>query len=231
MKYHLIPYRIGKEGESFKAMAHASHHYDLKELADYIDKQSQGVSAAEVLAVFQALQDTIPQLLKSGGTINTPIFNASLAIAGVFTDPKEKFDAAKHEVRVSLAVGKALKKGLEQVKVERTNAPSNKASISEVLDMFTDTANTRITPGQLLMIYGYRLKFDASQKDEGLFLFNRQTGQHVQIAQVPLISNKRIYAMMPAALAPGAWELEIRVRPRNNSSISSTVFEHTLSVE
>ncbi|MBI3235462.1 MAG: DUF4469 domain-containing protein [Bacteroidetes bacterium] len=231
MKYHLKPYTLSKNKGSYKAELHQGDTYNLDQLIDYMAGQNKGVSKAQCAAVMEVLTQSVIEILKMGGSINTPLFKASLHVKGLFETQHQKFDAKQHSVQASFTAGIKVKKAMQKVSPERTTKELVKPEIKRVNDVQSNTQDSKLSLGGLCILSGYRIKVNQSQIDEGIFLINSRTLEEVKIEN--LIENipSSIYVIIPKGLDKGSWRLEIRARMRNSHELRIGIFKNLLDID
>lgn len=80
----------------------------MEDIVEMILHRSVGVSRSEIISVLEELGIAVEFFIKRGEKISTPLFNISTSVGGVFTDSKDTFDPARHEVRLKVKAGSRL---------------------------------------------------------------------------------------------------------------------------
>ena len=79
----------------------------------------------------------------------------------------------------------------------------------DFIDINSGKRNQLLTPGGMAMLHGFRLKFDPSQTEQGIFLIANDGSHH----RVDIVGNNRpakLIFMIPEDLTPGQYTLEVR---------------------
>ncbi|MEL7585123.1 MAG: DUF4469 domain-containing protein [Prolixibacteraceae bacterium] len=95
-------------------------------------------------------------------------------------------------------------------------------------DMTTGEVNAVLTPGGPVVIKGTRLKFDADDPEQGVFL-QSENRQLLRIGGVLRNVFSQIVLMVPTDLSPGAYQLIIKSR-LNTQQIRTGELSHDLRV-
>ncbi|MFV0376708.1 MAG: DNA-binding domain-containing protein, partial [Mangrovibacterium sp.] len=128
------------------------------------------VTKAEALAVFEEYALAIEQLLKDGNSVNTPLFNLSPSIKGVFYSETENFNPAIHTVRLNITPGIRLRQMAQNVSVARVQGASPQPDPLYLDDLGSGTRNDTLSPGNIAQLKGSRLKFDPVDPAQGIFV-------------------------------------------------------------
>lgn len=233
LKYNLVENLLTERPDDYSAQTIATRSYDKEAIIDLILRRGSLLTRTDVLAVMNAEEEVIADIVKDGGTINLPLFNTSFSISGVFEGPMDAFDPTRHRLNVNLTKGTTLRKAEAGVRPVKTDAVTPMPGIVEVRDAVSDTTNTQLTPGGVVQLWGSNLKIAGEEAQNGLW-FVPETGDAVK-AEV-LVTNKpsQLIAMIPA-LAAGNYT--IRVTTQNTGggillkSPRSYVFEKILTVK
>ena len=134
----------------------------------------------------------------------------------MFHGAADTFDPRRHRVRTNLTAGAALRKATAAIKTQKVQTAEPAPFILEVRDALSNSVNEQITPGGVLQIRGGRLKLAAENPENGIFLIDAD-GNAAKLQIV--IENKpsRLIAMLPADIAPGTYELEVRTTFANSA--------------
>ncbi|MBP3365571.1 MAG: DUF4469 domain-containing protein [Treponema sp.] len=77
-----------------------------------------------------------------------------------------------------------------------------------------------LTAGGILRLTGSRLKFDASDEAQGVFLIPADGGDAVRCAVVAENKPARLMVMVPADIKPGAYYAEVRTKTGSNRQLT-----------
>ncbi|MBP3365591.1 MAG: DUF4469 domain-containing protein [Treponema sp.] len=166
------------------------------------------LTKADVSAVLQVFSEVVCELTADGSAVNTPLFSVS----GVFSGMADSFDRARHMVSVNVNPGTALREAAKSVRTEKTEAASTGPYITEATDVVSGSVNSTLTAGGILRLIGSRLKFDASDETQGVFLILADGGEAVKCAVVAENKPARVMVMVPADVKPDAYYVEVRTK-------------------
>jgi hypothetical protein len=198
------------------------------DVIDLIIGHGSTVTKAEALSVLEEYYISIEQLLKEGYAINTPIFNLSPSIKGVFSGSDQSFNPASHSVKINISAGVRLREIGSKVTVERVKGSSPKPDIEYLDDLGSDTRNEQLTPGNIAKIRGSRLKYDAADPAQGIFLVAAD-GAETKVATVSSNKPSQLDFLVPA-LNPGEYRVEVRVVINKGKEVRKGALSGTLTV-
>lgn len=95
--------------------------------------------------------------------------------------------------------------------------------------MTTGEVNALLTPGGPAMIKGIRLKFDAVDPEQGVFLQN-ENRELLRIGGVLRNVFSQIVLMVPPGLSPGSYKLIVKSK-LNTQQLRTGELNHDLRVE
>jgi len=149
-------------------------------------------------------------LLCDGYSINTGYFVAGPLVKGIFNNPAESFDPARHHIQFRFKQGEALRKERSSIEVEILGLADNNRCISEVTDIRTGSANHLLSPGRNLKIKGCRIRVAGDHADAGIYFVNSDTDESMKVEPTDLVVNNpsELIVVIPD-LAAGIYELRI----------------------
>ena len=207
LKYSLSENLLTDRPDDFTALAHALSTFDKEAIITRMLSRGTLVTRTDIVAVLNNFEETIAEILLDGGMVNTPLFNTSFSISGVFDSPMDSFDGNRHKLNINLTKGTLLRDVEKRVKLEKTNAVAPMPMIQEVKDSISGSINDKLTPGGVIELRGYTLKIDGDKPVCGLwFVFEDGTETKAAV----FIENKpgRVIAMIPA-LRVGEYNVKI----------------------
>ena len=181
------------------------------------------LTRADVAAVLQVYTEVVGELTADGSAVNAPLFNTSFSVSGVFNGMSDSFDKARHTVSVNVNAGTALREAVKSVKTEKTEGANTGPYITEAADVVSGAVNSTVTAGGILRLTGSRLKFDASDETQGVFLVPENGGEAVRCGVVAENKPARVMVMIPADIASGTYYAEVRSRFMGNSQAGKTL--------
>ena len=212
LKYSLRENLLTPEPDDCMAQVQDVRSYSQDEVIDLMMRRGTTLTRADVAAVLQVYTEVVGELTADGSAVNTPLFNTSFSVAGVFTSMSDSFDKARHTVSVNINAGTALRDAAKSVRTEKTEGASTDPYITEAADVVSGAVNSTLTAGGILRLTGSRLKFDASDAAQGVFLVPEVGGDAVRCGVVAENKPARVMVMIPADIAPGAYYAEVRTK-------------------
>lgn len=208
LKFALFENHLTSDPDDYMAVVQDLRSKAQEDVIDLMISRGSTVTKAEALSVLEEYAGAIVLLLKDGYAINTPIFNLSPSIKGVFYGPDEPFNSPAHAVKINITAGTRLREVGPQVAVERVKGGSPQPDPEYLDDLGSDTRNEQLTPGNIARLRGSRLKFETGDLMQGVFLIAADT----TVTRVATVSRNKpgeIDFLVPA-LPPGVYRLEVR---------------------
>ena len=222
LKYSLRENLLTADPDDCMAQVQDVRSYSQDEVIDLMMRRGTTLTRADVAAVLQVYTEVVGELTADGSAVNTPLFNTSFSVSGVFTSMSDSFDKARHTVSVNISAGTTLREAVKSVKTEKTESASTDPYITEAADVVSGAVNSTLTAGGILRLTGSRLKFDASDTAQGVFLVP-EAGDAVRCGVVAENKPARVMVMIPADIASGTYYAEVRSRFMGNSQAGKTL--------
>lgn len=228
LTYGLYPNKLQKEAHVFRALIRKRQKYTLDEVVARVVRRSPALTVAAVRGTLDLFMEEISEILENGDSVTTPLFKAQCSISGKFTDPDDYFQTNRHEVKVNLSPGNLLNKTAKRVRPHKVESHLPCPLIESVTDMSSGEVNAVLTPGGPAVIKGIRLKFDADDPEQGVFL---QNGDRQLFRAASVLRNvfSQIVLMVPADLSPGAYQLIVKSK-LNAQQLRTGELSHLLAV-
>lgn len=172
--------------------------------------------------------------LVQGYSINTGVYHSHIGINGVFHGATDRFNPNEHRIVALFTSSSALRDELKKTQVEVIGTATTEPVIGKVIDSLSKAEDSTITPGNVLIIKGERIKITGDNADTGVFLINQNNNQRNKCEQIITNEPKQVVVMSPV-LEAGNYLLELVTQyTSNNSTLKeprTTSFEHILIVE
>ena len=223
LKYSLRENLLTADPDDCMAQVQDVRSYSQDEIIDLMMRRGTTLTRADVAALLQVYTEVVGELTADGSAVNTPLFNTSFSVSGVFTSMSDSFDKSRHSVGVNVNAGTALRDAVKSVKTEKTEGANTDPYITEVADVVSGAVNATLTAGGILRLTGSRLKFDAADAAQGVFLVPESAGDAVRCGVVAENKPARVMVMIPADIAPGTYYAEVRSRFMGNSQAGKTL--------
>ena len=223
LKYSLRENLLTPEPDDCMAQVQDVRSYSQDEVIDLMMRRGTTLTKADVAVVLQVYTEVVGELTADGSAVNTPLFNTSFSVSGVFSGMADSFDKTRHTVSVNISAGTALREAVKSVRTEKTEGAATGPYITEAADVVSGAVNSTVTAGGILRLTGSRLKFDASDVAQGVFLVPESGGEAVRCAVVAENKPARVMVMIPADIASGTYYAEVRSRFMGNSQAGKTL--------
>lgn len=183
--------------------------YTQEDIVKEMVKRGTSLTESDIAAYQKLETEVYKDIIANGGSLNTPLISTSFSITGVFANQADSFDKARHAIRLNVNAGSALKEAAAQARTQKVETPSTDPYITTVTDKVTGDSGT-VKAGSVMEITGSRLKFDASDAEQGVFAL--MAGGAVKCE--PVIENKpaRLLVMLPASVEAGDFTVEVRTK-------------------
>ena len=223
LKYSLRENLLTADPDDCMAQVQDVRSYSQDEVIDLMMRRGTTLTRADVAAVLHVYTEVVGELTADGSAVNTPLFNTSFSVSGVFASMSDSFDKARHTVSVNVNAGSALREAVKSVKTEKTEGAATGPYITEAADVVSGAVNSTLTAGGILRLTGSRLKFDAADVAQGVFLVPEGAGEAVRCGVVAENKPARVMVMIPADIAHGTYYAEVRSRFMGNSQAGKTL--------
>jgi len=208
IEYSLVENKLGTNEGSYRAMVQPKGTIDLDGVIDRMARRGSTLMREDAMANQEAYFDTVIQLLREGYNVTTPTANYSASIKGVFDGPDDAFDPARHKLEVRVNPGSGLRPVLEKAAVSKLEPTTPIPNLTLFHDHESDSNNLKATPGGGAKIKGYRLKFDQSDPEQGIF-FVAPGDVETRVSRVLSIRPSEVVFILPE-LPANTYRLEVR---------------------
>ena len=203
------------------------------EIIERIVKRGNTLTRTDLLAAINAYEEEIGYITEEGNTVNTPLFNTSLSISGVFKNADDSFDPKRHTIKVNVGAGTFLKEAASKIKLTKVQSTASLPIITSVKDTLSSEGSEAfsVKAGSVIEIAGAKLKFDQTDEEQGIFFVGSDT---VRLTKIVEAKPSRVIAVLPPDTAKGEYTVEIRTKTTTNTKTTKKVkrgiFEHTITV-
>lgn len=208
MKYILTENLLTASRNDCSAFPLPRCSYNKEEIIEEMLRRSSVCSRSTILAVLNCFEETVVNLTKSDIQVNTPLFNTSFSISGVFDGMTDSFDNQRHKVNINLNPGILLRSASKEIKLQKTNKAYQRTFIAAVNDIKTGSVNDIITPDSNIKITGYNIKIAGNHKDAGAYFVNTLSGERIKMEHI-VINNPAELILFTLNLPPGNYTFEI----------------------
>jgi len=225
IRYALFENNLTSDPDDYAAQVDLSGSSDLEDIVRRMLDQGSTVTEADIRAVLADAIKATQSLLLDGRRVNFGgLCDLYPRIRGKFTGPADGFDPARHKVDVGASPGAAVRSHVRaEAQVEKVEAVKPAPSIVEYRDLASGEANGTITPGTIGTLVGHRLKYNAAEADEGIFILPQGGGTipQVKVELVRKNSPAELVFIVPALPANPTVLIEVRARVRGGEQMRS----------
>lgn len=208
------PLKPGKK----RIVLHTGRRLSYEDFLDHAASSST-LTRSDVLAAFNCAAEWIKNATAGGREADLgPLGRSRLGMKGKFARLVERIEDADVKMTINWILPPELKQFAEKAGArivrERIEAEDKAPAPAEARRILAnaqpDPVANRYAPGEPLLIYGWRLNYDTTQADEGVFLI-AEDGTEQQIEQVVSILPKQILCIMGTDTT-GVYRLQVRRR-------------------
>lgn len=228
LDYALFENHLTAAPNDYMAVVQNQQSKTQEDVIDLMVSRGSTVTKAEALAVFEEYALAVEQLAKNGNAVNTPLFNLSLSVKGVFNREDEPFTPATHSVKINVTPGPRLKEMASGVSVRRVQGASPQPDPLYIDDLGSGSRNDVLTPGNIAQLKGSRLKFDPTDPAQGIFLI-ADDGSETRVSVISNNKPSRLDFLVPA-LTKGTYRLEVRASLYKTNGLRSDSLPAELTV-
>ncbi|GHV69408.1 hypothetical protein FACS1894199_18080 [Bacteroidia bacterium] len=211
VEYVLTENLLTDAPDDFRAQVVNVQSHNEDDILERIMKIGAGLTRSDVRSVLEAQKQVITDLISDGDGVNTELFNAFPAIAGVFQSAEDSFDPTRHSLKLHLQPGKALKAAEAQARTKKMAGTLLPMFITSVNDLESGTVNDIITPNSNLKISGHRIKIVGDAIVDGVhFVYADGTSSiKVQNRNIALNNPSELLLIVPT-LPVGQYKIRIQ---------------------
>ncbi|QIX61650.1 DUF4469 domain-containing protein [Hymenobacter sp. BT18] len=229
IRYALIENKLTTDPDDYRGRVQHNTTVTIEEVVQKIARPGSTVTAAEALAFWEELSQAVVAEVQAGNRFLSDLFVVSLTMTGTFDGAQDQFDPTRHQLRVRLAPGTRLRRAEQGLTVEQVRADSTLPLLEDLEDFTSDTRNEKLTKGGTARLTGERLKFDAKDAQQGVFLV-ASNGTATKVARVLTNMPGEQLFLVPATLAVGTYRVEVRNRAKNSTDMKTGSLGDTLTV-
>ena len=233
LKHSLVDNPLTQDTDDCRAQVQEYRYKRIEDIVSQLTVSGSILKPTECVAVINGFFKTLAVNLEEGIGFESDYLTLTHSIAGVFTDKSDRFDPARHRVKLNLRAGESLKDALRRVKVHKVKAIPALPEIETVYDWSSRTTNQTLTPGSSVDVGGELLKVtDQENSEQGVFLVNTQKIEKIRIAYLHQNTAKKLQLSLPNTLKTGnSYKLEVRTTINGGQEVRTGVSAFTLQVK
>ena len=225
MEYYLVPNKMTGKPEDHIARVINLEVTNFNRVVEKMTRRGLTSTDTEVRSTITELGYVINEELSMGRAVVTPFAKFYPSISGIFNGKDDSFDSKRHSIKAKCSKGKEIKidgSKLQLVKVKHAMA----TPVVESFLNYTTQENDVITPGGTVEVTGELLKVDVSDNEQGVFL--RLNGTTTKISMIIHNLPSKLVFNIPANLPQGEYQLEIRSKINNSTTLRTGIYAEAL---
>ena len=166
---------------------------------------------SQIEAFFMAQEQVMIRLILAGYEIEHPAGDMRPIILGTFDGPNDDYDSERHSLDIEIDDESELTDwmyGYREMKQRELSGPP-RPLLDSYENIHTGQWNDCASPGHMIRLCGYWLRFRRSDPRQGIF-FVAQDGATHRVKAAGFEGLREILFMLPHDLPPGPYWLEIR---------------------
>jgi hypothetical protein len=220
--------------DDFKAQVVNVKSRTQSDIIDRILHIGAGLTRSDVVSVLEAEKQVICEIVEEGDAVTTELFNSFPSMPGVYEGVTDSYDPSRHQVKVNLQPGTALRDAATRIKPKKVSGGIAIINILAVTDVKTGSVNHLITPNRNLRITGQKLKL--AGEAAGVYFINQADGSRTQVDPSDVVLNHPTELLVITPNIPaGTYKLEVVTQYSGTAkplkTPHSTVFDKILTVE
>lgn len=146
----------------------------LKDLINLVAARKTAIGKGDIASTLETLCEVMEAEVTAGNIVHLGgIARLWATIKGTFDSPVSPYDTATHSVAVAAAVNSRLRRAVrDNASVERVDPVSHLPLLLEFANVTSGNVDSDINPGGLGQLSGSNLSFDATDSNQGLFLYD-----------------------------------------------------------
>ncbi len=183
-------------------------------------------------AVIDDYWGQIAEYVREGEAYSDEYISLRYGIGGIFQNVEDRFDPVRHDVVISAVLKDPITGAAREIELLKVDVRAIVPEIDHVYDWGSDTSDEQLTPDDVLLITGHRLKlYGNAEGEEGVFFVNQNDGTVVRADQIRTNEPKTLAVRVPEVLVAGTYRLEVRNTSRNSKSLRTGIFTPVLTVK
>lgn len=169
VEYSLTENTLTSAKGDYRAQINDVRSYDKEALINRILQRGTMLTRTDIMAVINAVEETVVDIHKEGGTVTLPLFSTGFSITGVFTGADDSYEPGRHRLNITVQKGKLLKRTQQEIRLQKVDYNPAQTRIYHVTDVVSGLDNDKLTPGGVVKISGTRLKISGKDTKVGLW--------------------------------------------------------------
>ncbi len=228
--FALYPNNLTEDPGDYYAVVQPAQIRANQDIADRIVSMGSTVTRADILSVLNDRDEAVRAMLLDGDRVNTSLVSLYVTIKGVFDGPTAPFDPSRHQFNmVAIPTHDLTGWVLHNARAQQVEADRPEPEPLRFVDVPSGEINSVLQSGNVANLEGRRLKFDASDPQQGVF-FIAADGTATRVEVVAKNNPTELIFVTPAGLTVGSYTLEVRAMLRDTTEIRTGRLVYTLTV-
>lgn len=190
LQAYLYQNHLTDDDDSYYARIAANRSLSFDEICESaVSRGGSSLSVEHIKSGTTAFLEEAKFLLCDGYSLNTDWLNAYIKVVGSFDKPHDTFDTDRHEIKFVLRPGTSLRDELSATTVEIQGLADTEPYIDQVVDVYTGSVNSTLTPNRILRIVGDKLKVDGSDSTIGVYFVSTTDGTTTRVEDADVVRN------------------------------------------
>jgi hypothetical protein len=206
----------------------------IDDIAKEIIKEGTEYKEETIIDILSRSNRIIIEKMAEGYNVNTGVFYGHISVNGVFDGATDRFNPEEHRLIASFTSSNELRAELKKTQVEIVGTLTSEPVVGKVIDSLSEKEDSNITPNNVIIVKGNRLKIVGDDASVGIYLINQTDNTRHKCDQIISNEPKQLMVMVPV-LSAGNYVLEIVTQYSSSNLLlkepRKTQFEHVLIVE
>ena len=224
VRYYLRPNPLPSKEPHFTSQVVSVNSLDEEALIERIAVANPTLTRPQITAVLDTMTETVAAAIADGNRVNVAGLASFFPVmTGKFKTADDEYDPKRHEVGVAASVNVGL---VEKVKARAAVEKQKPVEVVPTPTFYKETGaraeSGKVLAGNIGILHGRRLAFDAKVTDEGVFFIAAEgPKREVRVKVYAVVHPTEIMFQVPDDLSPGRWVLEVRARVRGGKQLRS----------
>ncbi|MBG8554377.1 DNA-binding domain-containing protein [Hymenobacter guriensis] len=229
IRYSLIENKLTAAPDDYRGQVQHNGSVTIEDILQKIARPGSTVTTAEGLAFWEELSQAVAAEIQAGNRVVSDLFVVSLGLTGTFDSAQDQFDAARHQLRVRVSPGIRLRRAEQGLTVEQVRADAVQPVLDQAEDFTSNTTNDKLSKGGTVRLTGSRLKFDAADTKQGIFLV-AANGTETRMTRVLTNKPSELLFLVPTAQVAGQYRVVVRAKVDGGQVTKSGELDTVLAV-
>ncbi len=228
LKYVLVDNKLTPDPDDCSARTQDVRNVPFEEVISRMTGRGLTLTDTEVQSVFNEFEHVIIDCLEEGCSVSTPFLKISPSIMGVFHNPDDAFDPARHAVRLNASLGNSIVIDQRKMKLQKEKLSAVQPEIVSVKDYQTMQVNEVIMRNSTVEIKGSDLKIYPEDQEQGIFIGNQ--GNEVRVSIYMMNKPSLLIFQVPQNVPGGEVYIKVKNKLMKGNTLRTGTFGTNLTV-